>query len=125
MDKDISVSEMLKIQKEFNKKLLAEKGYDIDNLTQEQTEYFIKEYVLHIVDECFELLREINWKMHKKERKVIDRKKIIEELVDIDKFHKNFLMILNVLPEEYKDMWEIKSATVMKRFEDERKEGNK
>ena len=58
--------------------------------------------------------------MHKQDNyKQIDKEKILEELVDIDKFHKNFLVILGFTAEDFYEKWLEKSDKVEKRFYEE------
>jgi len=115
--KNYDYNKMIDIQKFFNKKLFRDKGIDIDCLENNQFHSIIKDYCLHLIDEVLELLRELNWKMHIPWNKELNREKIIEEIVDIDKFQKNILMILNITEEEFIDMWNKKTQKVLDKYE--------
>ena len=112
---------MMEIQKDFTEKVIDQKFQKtIADLSLQELQSFLKDLFIHITVECTEVLNEISWKMHKKSNyKMIDRQKLIEELVDVDKFHKNFLVVLQVSEEEFYNAWIEKSKKVEIKFNEE------
>jgi len=103
------LSTMMEIQKEFTRKVIRKMfNKEIEDLSREEIGAYIKEVFVHIIVETYEVLNETPWKMHRRDNyKEIDREKILEEIVDIDKFHKNFLVVLGITEEEYYDpIWD-------------------
>jgi len=49
-------------------------------------EKFLKDLLIHLNAETFEVLNEMNWKMHKRAIKTVDEKKILYEMVDVIKY---------------------------------------
>ena len=67
------------VQKSYNDRIMLEEG-------TADPEYWSRNYLLGIVSEIDEVLREINWKRHRKSNKQVIRENILEELADIYKF---------------------------------------
>lgn len=107
-----SLKKMWKLQKDFNKKVLEKKGA----VNQQE---LTKEYILHLLSECDEILREINWKLHKKHNKVIDKNKLTEELIDAFKYWLSITILWDVSPEEFVKEFERKSQVVEQKFKQE------
>ena len=106
-----------KIQYGFNKILLNDLGYDIDNLSPYDLNNLLVILTTHITGECYEVLQELNWKMHnKKVIHTINKEKILEELIDIDKFLHTFLVYLQVSEKDFTDMWLKKSHEVFSKY---------
>jgi len=112
---------MMQLQKTFTEKVIKKNfKKTIADLSSEELQSYLKDLFIHITVECTEVLNEISWKMHKRPNyKQINRHKLIEELVDVDKFHKNFLVILQVTEEEFYNAWIEKSKKVEIRFNEE------
>jgi len=118
--KSYNYGDLLYIQEKFNDRLFRDRLVDIYNLEDGQLQLILKDMCLHIIDEIMEVLRELNWKMHKLyKNKELNREKIIEELVDIDKFHKNFLVLLDISEEEFVEEWNRKTKLVWDKYEKE------
>lgn len=98
-------------QKEFNANFFDFNVKDIE-LQQKLT----KEFVLHVEDEAHELLSEINWKMAQYKVNEVNRKKLLEEWIDIFKY---WLGIGNVwgftLEDFFNEFWR-KSAIVDEKY---------
>ena len=74
MDKD-RLEELWQIQKNFS-----------DKIIYGSPEQGTKELSLHVISEINELLREIAWKVHRREHKVVIKENILEEIIDLQKF---------------------------------------
>lgn len=116
--------DMLRFQQEFTEKIVMDKyGKRIEAMSNEERQEFMKDLVLHIVDECLEFLRELNWKMHRKSDKPFNREAALKELVDVSKFHMNFLVIMGVNYNEFGNAWIAKHDEVLKRYMNEHNVG--
>ena len=73
---------------------------DLDNLSIEQKQQLTKDFVLYILDETHEILREINWKSHRKSDKSVIETNIKEELIDVFKFYIGLCQVWNISTEE-------------------------
>lgn len=75
-------------------------GNVISSNTVQVKEYFTKEYVTAIEDECAELRSWINWKTWKKDRKVVNIEEVKYEIIDILHFWVNLCLIWGITPED-------------------------
>jgi len=98
-------------QKNFNSNFFNFNVQDV-KLQQELT----KEFALHIEDEVHELLGEINWKMSQYRIKEIDRKKLLEEWIDIFKYWLGVGSIWGFTLEDFSNEFWRKSAIVDERY---------
>jgi hypothetical protein len=107
-------------QLEFNKMFFKTKGKDFTKFTLEEKQQWTKEYLLHLVCESTEVLREIKWKMHRKEDdKEVILSNISEESIDIFKFLMGIFQIWGITYEDFvKQYWD-KTQVVKQRFEQE------
>jgi NTP pyrophosphatase (non-canonical NTP hydrolase) len=64
-------------------------GFDFTKMTLEEKEQYTKDTCLYLLEEVHELLREINFKKHKKVRHPVNRDNIKDELSDILHFFVN------------------------------------
>lgn len=113
----LTIEKQLKDQYTFNKVLLNDLGYDIDNLSEEELNELLVTMVIHLVEEGHEILRELNWKIHKRHtKKSLNRENIIGELVDVSKFLTNFLTYMKVTPKEFTTAWDKKTKIVEERY---------
>jgi hypothetical protein len=62
-----------------------------------------------------EVLNEINYKHHKKE-KVINEDKVKEELIDCQKYLMNLMILWKITPQEFIEIFNKKSDIVEARF---------
>jgi len=90
-------------------------------LTEKEQNDLCVKMVTHITEECHEVLRELNWKIHKPNTfKPLNKDKILEELVDITKFLVNFLVYLDIQVEDFETTWKTKSKLVEQKYSIER-----
>lgn len=68
-------------QKDFNQNFV-----DFDKLDFEKRQSLTKDYILHMISETNSLLEEINWKMHHKKSKDVNRRELILEWIDVFKY---------------------------------------
>ena len=90
--------ELFTIQKELQ--IFLKSGVYDPNLQIEEKEKITKDTITHLFGEVFEVLNTINWKMHKKTRKEINKKDILEETIDVFKFLMNIWIIWGFEPED-------------------------
>ncbi|MHA1226111.1 MAG: 5' nucleotidase, NT5C type [Candidatus Hodarchaeales archaeon] len=112
----MEINELWKNQKEFNEKVI---GKRLKDLSQSEKQYWTKELVLCLISECNELLREIAWKVHRKEDIRIIPSNLLEEWIDIFKY---WLSIGLIWQFNAKQLWEEywrKSAVVEQRWTQE------
>lgn len=88
-------------QTRFNKNFI-----EFNKLSFEKKQKLTEKWILYVMSELDELLKETNWKLHKP-MKEIKREKIVEEWVDIFKF------VLGIA-----DIWGITNTEVYKAFMD-------
>ena len=81
-------------------KLQVLHGYNFKTMQIEEKEKLTKDMVLYLLEEVHELLRETNFKTHKKVRKPVDPENIKEELADIAAFYFNLALIWDVTAEQ-------------------------
>jgi len=98
-------------------KVLQANGMKLEELTHDQICFLVKNNALSTIDECLEVVREFNWKLHKKyDNETFDKEKVLEEVVDVFKFWMNFLVYLNFSVDDFKKMFIKKSGIVEARF---------
>ena len=73
-------------QRDFNRRFLADRGCDLAELSMADRVRWTKEWVLHVEGELHELLREMNWKMHRISSDPVVRSNVLEEWTDCLKF---------------------------------------
>lgn len=98
-------------QKEFNANF-----FDFNVQDEDLKERLTKDFVLHVTDEAYELLREVNWKMTEHKINPVNREKLLEEWIDVFKY---WLGIGNVWGFEIEEFFEAfwkKSEIVDERF---------
>ena len=94
--------------------------FDPSKLSFEERQQFTKDFVLHMNDECHEVLRCVNWKMHRPMTEVVNKEDILEECVDVFKFLLGVLQVWDFTAEEFADMFFDKSKKVEEKFENAR-----
>lgn len=75
-----------------------------------------EKHVLLMIKEVTEVLDEINYKPHVKNRKPVDKDRITEELADTMKFLLNLLIIMDISPEDFERKYAEKHQTVAERI---------
>ena len=105
------------IQKKFNSKFVDyETISDDDNITIKED--FTQKYALWLMGEVQELLREINFKSHRKVHRVIESN-LKEEWIDIFKYWLSIGLGWGWKPEDFMKEFERKSNVVELRYEQE------
>lgn len=102
------------VQKSFNRNFV-----NFDNLTDEERQRQTKEYILHLFSETDEILREINWKMHRKKDIAVNKQNLTEELIDVFKYWCSILQLWDITPEEFVKEFHRKSSVVEQRYKQE------
>ena len=101
-----------KIQKDFNKNFI--KNF-------KNKEEHSKEMILHLISECDEFLREINWKVHREEDIKVIKSNLLEEWIDIYKYWLSLGLIWNFTPKDFETEFIRKSEVVEQRYKQEKK----
>lgn len=97
-------------QSKFNANFHPEKP------TQGQLEAYTKDSVLAIQSELSELINNITWKPHRKERTQVITSNVREELIDIFKFWNGLCLAWGMSPKEFLEEWLRKTEVVEQRF---------
>lgn len=101
-------------QKRFSKNF-----FDTTRMSQKEREFFLKDLILHLQSETVELLDTVKWKSHRNETKNFDRRKLVEELVDVFKYWLDIAVLYDVSPEEFLNAFDSKSSVVEQRYKQE------
>jgi NTP pyrophosphatase (non-canonical NTP hydrolase) len=109
----------LKLFFELQLKIQHSLGYSFSTMTTDKREEYTKDMVLYLLEETHELLRETNFKSHKKVKKIINVSNIKDELADILHFLINLCLVWHVTPEELTTAFIEKNAKNVKRIESE------
>lgn len=108
-------------QLDFNKMFFKDRlNKEISELTLEEKEQWTQRWLLNIMSELDEVLREINWKDHKKERKEVILSNLVEEFIDITKFATGLFQLWGISYSEYKDEFMRKSFVVEQKYKQEK-----
>jgi NTP pyrophosphatase (non-canonical NTP hydrolase) len=106
-----SISELFDLQV----KLQTIYGFDFSKMTTEERETYTKDTILYLLEEAHELLRETNFKKHKKVKKSVDPENIKEELADLFHFFINLNLVWNITPEQLVEAFKKKNAKNVER----------
>ena len=104
-----------KDQKEFNKNFI-----DYENMIEKEKVEQLKEYSLMLIDEVMELVRETNWKAHRKDNSYMINSNVKEELIDIFKYWLSIGLIWDLDVESFIEEYHRKSSVVEQRFKQEK-----
>jgi NTP pyrophosphatase (non-canonical NTP hydrolase) len=104
---------------ELQNKIQQSLGYSFSTMTTDKKEEYTKDMVLYLLEETHELLRETNFKSHKKVKKTISVDNIKDELADILHFFINLCIVWNVTPQELTTAFIEKNEKNVKRIESE------
>lgn len=88
-------------------------------MTQEEVVSASKDYILHLISEADEFLREMNWKNHRKQSQDFVRSNMLEEWIDIFKYWLSLGLVWGFTPEDFLAEYERKSAVVEQRYKQE------
>jgi hypothetical protein len=117
---DFDLQNMWNIQKKFTSNFV-----DFNNLISDRDrEKFTKEYYIALTIELSEVINEINYKQHKSQ-KVVNRNLLLEEMIDVFKYYLNILLMWDVNPKEFTDMFKLKSDKVYEQYKIIRDEHSK
>lgn len=106
-----TLDKMWKTQQNFNQNFV-----DFQNLDFETRQSMTKEYVLHLLSETNSLLDTVNWKMHHKKSREVNREDVVLEIIDTWKYLLSICLLWDVTPEEFCKAFDEKSALVEQRF---------
>ena len=114
--------EELKLEKMFEEQTTFQKNfYLIEDLSNEEKVRLSKEFILAAHRELGELLNTLPWKSHRKyDEGSVDFEEVLEEAIDVFKFLLNVCIIWNCEPEEFYNMFVMKSMKVKERLEQEK-----
>jgi NTP pyrophosphatase (non-canonical NTP hydrolase) len=111
------LSEMFIIQFENQIKFKIFSGNGcLPRLEITEMEKLFEKNVLYLIKEATEVLDEINFKSHLKNRKEINREAIKEELIDVLKYWMNLCLLFNFTSDDIYIAFKDKSDKVMKRL---------
>lgn len=102
-------------QKSFNQNFV-----DYESLTDKKKVEHTKEYALLMVDEMMELVRETNWKNHRKDKLNLIQSNMKEEWIDVFKYWLSIGLIWGFSPEDMIEEYQRKSAVVEQRYKQEK-----
>ena len=111
----MDLNDIWKDQKEFNQNFV-----DYEELDDKEKVKHTKEYALLMIDELMELIRETNWKDHRKDKPNMIRSNLREEFIDIFKYWLSIGLIWDISVSELFDEYERKSAVVEQRYKQEK-----
>ena len=111
----MDLNEIWKDQKEFNENFV-----NYENLDDKEKVKHTKEYALLMIDELMELIRETNWKDHRKDKPNMVRSNLREEIIDVFKYWLSIGLIWDITIEELFEEYERKSAVVEQRYKQEK-----
>lgn len=102
-------------QKRFNTNFV-----DFKNISEPDKVKWTKEYILHILSECDELLRETNWKIHRQEAvDNIIKSNLQEEIIDLVKYIFSIAILWDMDAKALFEEFERKSQVVAQRYAQE------
>jgi|LSQX01.1.fsa_nt_gb uncharacterized HAD superfamily protein len=116
MDNRVKIlEEIWKRQKEFN-----DNFHDPDKTSLKEKQDHTKEISLHLISEVYEVLREMNWKLHRRESiDEVRTDKIEEELIDVFKYWLTLAQIWGMTPESFVQQFYRKSEVVEQKYKQE------
>jgi len=106
--------EQKKLQERFGKWYPGSEAVHTGNISVDETRF--KEHVLLMIKEVTEILDEINYKPHIRNRKPVSQDRITIELVDTFKFLLNLMIIMGIEPEEFEKKYTEKHQVVEQRI---------
>jgi len=110
---------MWECQREFQKLVLLDLGQMSDSDKAIQT----RDFCMYMVGEMTELLREMDWKSHRREVvRIKSQRNVLEELIDIFKYWMTVCLIHGFTPDDIVAEFWRKSAVVFKRWTQEHTE---
>lgn len=113
------ITDLLKEQYEFCNSFINPEKASI-----KEKQAHTKELILHLISEADEILREINWKIHRKDAiENVDRSKIVEEIIDAFKYVLSIAHIWEIDEEELLSEFYRKSEVVKQRYKQEKQLG--
>jgi uncharacterized HAD superfamily protein len=105
---------MYKEQKQFQDAIMQ--SYGIGDADKEK---FLKDLLIHLNAETFEVLDEINWKMHRRQLKSVDEQKLLHEMVDVLKYAISLPASWGFTAEQVEKVFSEKGNVVLQRFKQE------
>lgn len=111
---------MKELKKIWKKQLKFNSNFfDFRSASSEERQQHTKEIILHLISEADEVLRECNWKMHRKKSLVVREDKMREEIIDVFKYCLTLAQIWNIKPEQFVEEFYRKSDVVEQKYKQE------
>lgn len=104
------LQEMMRRQGDF-----AQRFGITPNMSEAQRERWTKEFVVCILDECSEVLGQINWKHWKKERQQVDQHEVRFEVIDLLHFVLSLAIVWGMTADDVAAYYLAKSDENVKR----------
>lgn len=97
-------------QEKFTKEVIKKrlKGLDKQAIT--------KEYALHLISEVDEVLKEINWKINKRDLIKVNEENLREEIIDVFKYLLSIANVWEISPEDFVKEFHRKSEVVEQKW---------
>lgn len=99
-----------------SQKLFNSNFVDFDHINFDTQQSMTKEYVLHLLSEANSLLDSVNWKMHHKKIKKVNREDVVLEIIDVWKYLLSICLLWDITPEEFCRVFDEKSSLVEQKF---------
>lgn len=115
MDFRVYYEDQRRLQEKFQVLRPGSEALESDNMTLNEARF--KEHVLLMIKEVTEILDEINYKPHVKDKKPVDKDRIAEELVDTFKYLLNLMLIMGIEPYEFERIYAKKHQIVEERLQ--------
>lgn len=104
----LSIGQVLKEQAAFNVGRFIH-----PDMGDRDKQKLTKDFLVHMLEETHEILREMNWKMHKQnEEHTVDVVAVKFEMIDILKFWGNLALVWGITEDDLDEAFHIKSAIV-------------
>jgi len=120
MDFRVYYDQQKKLQNLFKEQIPGSEALHTGDSALDEAKF--KEHVLLMIKEVTEILDEINYKPHHRVKKVVDKERITEELVDAFKFLLNLMLIMGIEPYEFERKYAQKHKVVEQRIFSEKEE---
>ena len=118
MDFRVYYENQKKLQEIFKAKFPGSEATHTGDTVADEAKF--KEHMLLMIKEAAEILDEINFKPHVKNKKLINKDRITEELVDTFKFLLNLMLIMGIEPFEFERKYAEKHKIIKKRLDENR-----
>ena len=116
------LDEIFELQQGITREVLAEKGYNLDDLSHSDLTELSRYYILALHKELSEILDNVDgWKLHRPATGEHKRNLLVEEGIDVEKYLVGLLIIWGVTPWEFMATFRAKSKIVADRWAEDKK----